>query len=473
MPALDRPVATTTGTNARQVAQQQVAEQLDQQPSAASLTVASLLRRYVPKFLVEHRPHVAAHVESTLARLGFCRTSALGGRTYDCRQCGEAVSVYNSCGDRHCPQCSGARRRDWLAKTAQLLVPGVTYFQVVFTLPDTLSPLILGSRRQLYRILLHAANESLQALIETRLGMQSAAVLVLHTWNQRLEHHPHVHALVPGCGPSLDGQRWIPCRLTRATRSQAAKPLLVDNVELGQVFQQRFLNKLNGLRRHAQLQLSGAVAHLQDESAWEAFTASLRQHDWCVFIERPPTAKSSPEHVLKYLARYLTGGPIADHRLVRCDHDVVTFQARSRDKTKQRNKKKQRIHQRPQVEVPLSGAEFTRRWTLHILPKGFTRTRCYGGYSNTNRQAYLKLCQALNPTQSSEASQTTAVSEQSAHTAEEDSEPEASAAESKDAEDQRPCCPRCQQRMTEVAFTYRPSWREVFYGPNHHSWFES
>jgi hypothetical protein len=89
--------------------------------------------------------------------------------------------VYNSCTDRHCPQCSGARRATWLNKSSELLLPGVTYFQVVFTLPDKLSSLILGNRRQLYRALMHAAWESLRESLKTELGMRASALLVLHT----------------------------------------------------------------------------------------------------------------------------------------------------------------------------------------------------------------------------------------------------------------------------------------------------
>ena len=402
-----------------------------------------------------NRPHLAAHVESTLARLGHCRTAVLGGHTYRCQQCGEKVSVYNSCSDRHCPQCSGARRHDWLDKTAQLLVPGVTYFQVVFTLPDTLSALILGNRTALYRTLFHAAHESLRELLETKNGMQAASLLVLHTWNQRLGHHPHVHALVPGSGPSLDGQRWIPCRMTKATRQAPARPFLVDNVALGHAFQDVFLKKLHALHHRNELRLEGNCAYLQNESAWQTFTELLQEHDWCVFIERPPTAESTPDQVLKYLARYLTGGPLSDHRLVSCERDVITFRVRSKDKTKQKRKQ--------QELARLSGVEFTRSWSLHILPKGFTKTRCYGGYSNTKRDAYLALCRQFCPMPPEIEPRPTPPSETSSETATDD-EPFVRPV---------PNCPRCQQPMQEVSFTYRPSWREIFYGPDHHPWFES
>lgn len=155
---------------------------------AAELTVHSIIKRFTPAFIAKHREITASQVESTLARLGFCRTAPLGGRTFTCKTCESQVSMYNSCGDRHCPLCSGARRGDWLDKAAKLLLPEVTYFQVVFTLPDKLSSLVLGNRRSLYSTLMRVAAESLEQVIASECGMQSAALVVLHTWNQRLGH---------------------------------------------------------------------------------------------------------------------------------------------------------------------------------------------------------------------------------------------------------------------------------------------
>lgn len=370
----------------------------------------------------------------------------MGGRTYECKACQSKFSLYNSCTDRHCPQCTGARRSDWLDKAAELLLPGVTYFQVVFTLPDKLSAIMLGNRAILYRTLMHAAAESLKHSVNTELGMQAASLMVLHTWNQRLEHHPHVHLLVPGSGPSLDGKRWIDCQMTKPTRSQPAKPFLVDNVALGQDFCQRFIRKLKSLQRRGELELEGPLKDMQDPLQWAQFTASLLEHDWCVFIERPPTAESTPEHVLKYLARYMTGGPISDRRLVGCENDIVTFMARNTVKHSSIR----------QVPVRLTGVEFTRRWSLHILPKSFTKTRCFGGYSSASRTAFIALCQQLHPRP----------------TADDDQLPPP-AQSTEDLPESTPGCPKCQQPMQLVVDTPRPCWRDLFYGPDHHAWFES
>ena len=131
-------------------------------------------------------------VQSTLAKLELCRTDALGGHLYRCDPCDFECRVNNSCGDRHCPQCAGAKRADWLDSTSQLLLPGITYFQVVFTIPDKLSSLALGNREEMYDLLFRAAWKTLKDVIADEQLFEAAAVMVLHTWNQMLEAHAHV-----------------------------------------------------------------------------------------------------------------------------------------------------------------------------------------------------------------------------------------------------------------------------------------
>lgn len=421
-----------------------------------TLTVHSLIKRFTPAFIAKYRESTAAQVESTFARIDFCRTAPMGGRTFTCKTCESQVSMYNSCGDRHCPQCSGARRSTWLEKAANLLLPDITYFQVVFTLPDKLSSLVLGNRRTLYSALMRVAAESLEQVLASECGMQSAAIIVLHTWNQRLGHHPHVHALVPGSGPSLDGKRWVTHRMTKRTRSKSARPFLVDNKRLSAAFQELFLRKLKSLHRRGELALGGSVSELSQPAAWTAFLASLIVKDWCVFIEPPPTSESIPDQVLKYLARYMTGGPISNQRLVSCIDNIITFKARAGGKNRPKR----------QVDVKQTGIEFVRNFSIHILPKGFTKSRCYGGYSSRNRTAFIALCQALKPPPPPTQVQ--------------QPQPPAPDSFALDADEPRcPICAHCQQqdgserRMQLTGNTFRPAWRELFYGPDHPQWFES
>ena len=138
-----------------------------------------LLERFTPKFMRWDRP--AMQVRSVLSKILLCRTPTLGRHLYRCGQCASEVTVYNSCGDRHCPQCGGARRAAWSERASEVILPGVPYFQVVFTLPDKLSALILGNRRELYSLLFKSAWQSLNKTLRQTGKFHPAALMVLHT----------------------------------------------------------------------------------------------------------------------------------------------------------------------------------------------------------------------------------------------------------------------------------------------------
>ena len=138
-----------------------------------------LLRRFTPQFLRWNKP--APQVNSVLSKILLCRTATLKGHLYRCTGCGSEVQVYNSCTDRHCPQCGGARRADWLDKSAAVILPNVPYFQVVFTLPSELSSLILGNRQALYHLLFQSAWQALDGELRRTGKFHPAALMVLHT----------------------------------------------------------------------------------------------------------------------------------------------------------------------------------------------------------------------------------------------------------------------------------------------------
>ncbi len=151
------------------------------EPRHAPLSVANLLQQYTPGYVQQHPGQAVPQVQSTLAKLSLCRTAALGGRKLHCESCDHQTIVYNSCGDRHCPQCRGAKRAEWVERTSGLLLPQVNYFQVVFTLPKQLSSLALGNRRVMYNLLFQTAWQALREVLQEQFGFQPAAVMVLHT----------------------------------------------------------------------------------------------------------------------------------------------------------------------------------------------------------------------------------------------------------------------------------------------------
>ena len=207
----------------------------------------------------------------------------------------------------------------------------------------------------------------------------------------------------------------------------------MDNEELGREFRKHYVNGLRRLVRNGKLRLEGEWSKLQDPPQLEAWLEEVCATDWNVFIEGPPKGKSEPEQVLKYLARYMSGGPISDRRLISDEDGVVTFWARGKDKAN---------GNKPEP-FSLRGTEFVRRWSMHILPKGYTRSRSYGGYHGTKRKDYLERCRVLlgitgddDPTDSNDPTES----------------PEPSL----------PTCPRCEIPMVCLEQKPRPSWKQIF-----------
>ena len=324
---------------------------------------------------------------------------------------------------------------------AKLLLPGIDYFQVVFTMPGKLSSLALGNRREMFDLLFRSAWRALKLVIEDEQHFEAAASMMLHLWNQHLESHIHLHAFVPSGGPSLTTPgEWTTARPPVHLRQD--RLWLVDADELRLAFRTEFLKGLRSLHRRDKLQLTGDWEFLRQKAAFEVWLERLEEKPWVTFIQAPPE-HSSPEHVLRYLARYLTGGPISDRRLLRHEDGRVTFLARTgtthggSDETE---------------AVDVSGAEFVRRWSLFIFPKGYTKTRRYGGYSNHHRKRYMAECRELR-----------SISETSTD------DPSSAATDDAAAE---PRCPQCETLLLCVSATEKSSWCDVMRSSFRPGWYD-
>jgi len=307
-----------------------------------------------------------------LRDLTRCRTAVLGGHRYRCDRCGHEKIAYNSCRNRHCPTCQAQARAKWLEDRAAELLP-VPYFHVVFTIPDLIGPLALFNRRRLYGILLKAAAQSLQALGRDpkHLGAEIGFLAILHTWGQQLQHHPHVHCVVPGGGLSPDRTRWIRCRSPR---------FFLPVRPLSRLFRGKFLALLGRDYTHGKLKLPGKLASLQNAECWSRWMDELREHEWVVYA-KPPFG--GPEQVLKYLARYTHRVAISNRRIVSVEAGQVTF--RYKDYARGQS----------QRTLRLEAVEFLRRFLLHLLPSGFMRIRYYGFLANRARAEKLALLRRL------------------------------------------------------------------------------
>src|SRR5277367_2741733 len=177
-----------------------------------ALEVADVFRQYGPAYRARHI--LSRQQRRAMHAIEACRTAALGGHVEECDRCGHRRPVYNSCRNRHCPKCQALAKAQWLAQRQAELLP-VGYFHAVFTLPHELNPLLAANQAVLYALLFRSVAVTLQAFAadpQYGLGGQLGFTAVLHTWDQKLLYHVHLHCVVAGGALAFDGSCWLPAR---------------------------------------------------------------------------------------------------------------------------------------------------------------------------------------------------------------------------------------------------------------------
>jgi hypothetical protein len=309
------------------------------------------------------------HLKVLLAILR-CRTALLGGHVDACSRCGHQAISYNSCRNRHCPRCQTNVRNQWIEARQRDLLP-TGYAHVVFTIPHELAALALQNKAMVYGLLMRASADTLLQIGRDpkHLGADIGFFSVLHTWNQQLLHHPHVHCVVPAGGLALDHSRWI------STSPRFFLPVKV----LAKVFRGKFVEGLRELYAARRLVLAGRLAPLQNPPTFSELLRTVHRKDWVVYAKRP---FGGAEHVVQYLGRYTHRVAISSHRLLSLEQHQVTFRWRDSEHHKQRR-------------MTLTTDEFLRRFLLHVLPIGFVRIRYFGLFAHRRRNELLPLCRQL------------------------------------------------------------------------------
>ena len=338
---------------------------------APALEVADIFRRHGEAFRQAHSGHLGGVERRIMGAITACRTAVLGGHVEQCDDCGATRIAYNSCRNRHCPKCQGLARARWLADRQAELLP-VPYFHVVFTLPAPAGEIAFQNKSIVYAILFRTAAETLATIAADpqHLGAQLGMTMVLHTWGQTLQHHPHVHCVVTGGGPSLDGTRWVACR------PGFFLPVRV----LSRLFRRLFLQDLQNAFDTGNLRFFGKLSGLSDPEVFARHLDGFRRINWVVYAKSP---FGGPEQVLAYLGRYTHRVAIANSRLISLSDGKVRFtwkDYRANGKTK---------------VMMLAADEFIRRFLLHTLPDGFHRIRHYGFLANGSRSDNLARCRRL------------------------------------------------------------------------------
>ena len=329
-----------------------------------ALTLADLLREHWPGYAHAratrlHTDHYRA-VRCALA----CRTPELGGRLYRCGDCQRTHFAYHSCNHRSCPQCGALDQQIWSAKQEARLLP-VPYFMVTFTLPAELRSLCLGQPRALYDLMLRESAATLRDIIATKAKVKDACIgstAVLHSWGRQMQHHPHVHHIVPAV--AYDPQSNALIHPDKAT-------FLVHFAPLATRFRSRLHQALKD----------------QHPDIYQNLTADQRRAlapatQWNVQVQHVGRGHTA----LRYLARYVQRSAFAPGRLLGYDRDGKVLLRWTSSSTGTCGVLKLHPH------------EFIRRWLLHVLPKGLTRIRHYVCLSSAARKTRCRIRVLLGAT---------------------------------------------------------------------------
>ena len=308
-------------------------------------------RPELAQILTEHAgklPHLSNDQARVVSALIACRTAVLGGHRQRCDHCGRENPVYNSCRNRHCPKCQSLDQALWVEAQVQDLLP-ISYFHNVFTLPHCLNPFFLQDPNPAHALLFEAAAKTVIDVCRSNLGATPGLIAQLHTWNQQLEHHPHIHCIATGGGLSLDGKSWI-----------SSKPTyFLPVLRLSEVFRGKLLQAFELALKEGRLRMS--------EVAGRLLLRRAAAQDFVVY-SKPPMA--GPEQVLRYLGRYTHRIAIGNGRILSHEKGEVTFSYKDRQDGGIKKTK------------TLPGIEFTRRFLLHVVPRGFVRVRHFGLLAN-------------------------------------------------------------------------------------------
>ena len=323
--------------------------------------VADIFREHGATYRIAHRLPLA-HLK-VMHAITTCRTPHQGGHIERCNSCGYERAVYHSCRNRHCPKCQNMTKARWLQARLADLLP-VRYFHTVFTLPHALNPLMLCNKEVLLAVLFKAVSQTLLAFGRNNLGGRLGFIAILHTWDQVLMDHFHLHCVVPAGAFAHDSSRWI---------SSRSKGYLFPVRALSRVFRGKFIALLEQERRLGTLIFPGQAMAFGTPHGFARLIGVLRSQPWVVFSKQP---FAGPEQVLDYLGRYTHRVAISNHRIRGLDDNCVSFHYQDRrDNTRK--------------VMTLEADEFIRRFLLHVLPQGFMRIRSFGFLANRSKKQSL------------------------------------------------------------------------------------
>ena len=295
-----------------------------------------------------------------------CKSGKLGCNFSQCTDCGHMEVHNNSCRNRNCPNCQAVQKEIWVDKRRAEVIDS-PYFHVVFTLPHELNPFIYCNQNLLYGLLHRCCAETLLELSADKkwLGATPGIIQVLHTWNQELDYHVHMHCIVSGGGLTKDGKIRKSC-----------KNFFIPTEVLRDKFKGKYLAYLSSLYESSSLAFSSACEKLRNSYHWQEWKNRLYEKDWCPYIKETFNGFGN---AIEYLGRYTHKIAISNSRILSVAEHTVTFSARSKKPGE------------PKRHITLKHTEFIRRYLMHVLPPGFQKIRYYGFLNNRMKYHNLKI----------------------------------------------------------------------------------
>lgn len=334
------------------------------------LEVADIFRDHSEAYRANH-PLPASYLK-VMHDIEVCRTAYLGGHIEKCDTCGAEINAYNSCRNRHCPKCQALTKARWLEARKAELLP-LTYFHSVFTLPHEINSIALCNKKVVLGILFKSVSQTLLQFgknPENGLGGKLGFIAILHTWDQKLSDHFHLHCVIAGGALSFDNDRWIAGR----------EGFLFHVKALSEVFQGKFIDYFQRAFANGELIFPGNTQRFGTSKGFSALIDQLWAKDWVVYSKRP---FGGPEQVLDYLGRYTHRVAISNHRIINVENGKVTFQYTDRKDNYTLK------------DMTLEAEELIRRFLLHVLPEGFMRIRRFGFLANRCKKEKLGRCRQL------------------------------------------------------------------------------
>lgn len=295
-----------------------------------------------------------------------CKSGRLGVNLSQCTDCGHVEIHNNSCRNRNCPNCQAVLKEIWVDKRKAEVID-TPYFHVVFTLPHQLNSLIYCNQKLLYGLLHRCCAETLLELSADKkwLGATPGIIQVLHTWNQELDYHVHMHCIVSGGGLTKDGKI-----------RKSSKNFFIRTEVLRDKFKGKYMAHLSSLYKSGSLTFSSSCEKLRNPYHWKEWKNSLYEMDWCPYIKETFHGFGN---AIEYLGRYTHKIAISNSRILSVSDDTITFSARGKKPGE------------PKRQITLDHTEFIRRYLMHVLPSGFQKIRYYGFLNNRYKTRNLKL----------------------------------------------------------------------------------